>query len=396
MSNLDPITRPARFLRLIEVAGNLASTLDLDVLLNRIVQTAADLTGAQEASILLYDENNEELYFQAATNMDSGLMRGLIVPVEGSIAGKIVRERRAERISNVSDEPQHFGEVGEETEVKTVSLLGIPMITQDKVIGVLEAINKQNGDFTQEDQEVLSALGAQAAIAIVNARLFQQSDLIAELVHELRTPLASLNTAAHLSMRPEISEEQRMQMAETIFTETQRLSEMTTAFLDIARLESGRYQFRVEEVDLIMLLKEAVNTMHSRFEERGIEVILDLPESLPKVQGDYDKLKQVLLNLISNAIKYNRPSGTIQISIQIEDQNIKIQIRDTGHGILPEHRRELFQKFYRVPGSDQQATGTGLGLSICKRIVEAHGGEIELDSEVSVGTLVTVSLPISN
>ena len=395
MSNLDPITRPARFLRLIEVAGNLSSTLDLDVLLNRIVLTAAELTGAQEASILLYDENNEELYFQAATNMDSGLMRGLIVPVDGSIAGKIVRERRAERISNVSDEPQHFGEVGEETEVKTVSLLGVPMITQDKVIGVLEAINKQVGEFTQEDQEVLSALGSQAAIAIVNARLFQQSDLIAELVHELRTPLASLNTAAHLSMRPEISEEQRMQMAETIFNETQRLSEMTTAFLDIARLESGRYQFRVEEIDLVMLLRETVNTMQSRLEERNIQVALDLPDSLPKVQGDYDKLKQVLLNLISNAIKYNRPNGSIHISSQVEGKTINIQIRDTGHGILPEHRRELFQKFYRVPGSDQHATGTGLGLSICKKIVEAHGGQIELDSEVSVGTLVTVSLPVS-
>ena len=344
---------------------------------------------------MLYDENNEELYFQAATNMDSGLMRGLIVPVNGSIAGKIVRERRAERISNVSDEPQHFGEVGETTEVKTISLLGVPMITQDKVIGVLEAINKQIGEFTQEDQEVLSALGSQAAIAIVNARLFQQSDLIAELVHELRTPLASLNTAAHLSMRPEISEEQRMQMAETIFNETQRLSEMTTAFLDIARLESGRYQFRVEEVELVTLLKEAVNTMQSRLEERQIQVDLDLPESLPKVQGDYDKLKQVLLNLISNAIKYNRPSGRIHISAQDEGKIVNVLIRDTGHGILPEHRRELFQKFYRVPGSDQHATGTGLGLSICKKIVEAHGGQIELDSEVSVGTLVTVSLPIS-
>ena len=396
MANLDPITRPARYLRLIEVAGNLASTLDLDVLLNRIVHTAADLTGAQEASILLYDENNEELYFQAATNLDSGLMRGLIVPVDGSIAGKIVRARRAERVSNVSDDPQHFEGIAETTEVRVVSLLGVPMITQDKVIGVVEAINKQKGEFTQEDQEVLSALGAQAAIAIVNARLFQQSDLIAELVHELRTPLASLNTAAHLSMRPEISEEQRMQMAETIFNETQRLSEMTTAFLDIARLESGRYQFRVEQVDLVKLLKEAVNTMQSRLEERSIQVILDLPEQLPGVQGDYDKLKQVLLNLLSNAIKYNRPNGTIEITSRVEDQTIHIQIRDTGHGILPEHRHELFQKFYRVPGSDQQATGTGLGLSICKKIVEAHGGQIELDSEVSVGTLVTVSLPVSN
>jgi GAF domain-containing protein len=135
--------------------------------------------------------------------------------------------------------------------------MGVPLITKDKVIGVLEVLNKQEGEFSEADEDLLTVLGAQAAVAIENSRLFQQSDLIAEFVHELRNPLASINTASYLLLRPEISPEQARQIISNIQSETMRLTTLTSSFLDLARLESGRVQFHKSSFLIRLMLKSA-------------------------------------------------------------------------------------------------------------------------------------------
>jgi GAF domain-containing protein len=190
-----------RYRRLLEISRDLASTLDLDTLLNRIVQAAADLSASQAASILLYDEAKGQLYFEAATNLEEPLMHGLVVPVENSIAGWVLLHCEPLMIADTRQDPRHFEGVDEATKIVTISLLAVPLVAKEKVIGVLEAVNKQIEEFNLEDQDLLLSLGAQAAVSIENARLFQQSDLISEMVHELRTPLTSLNTAARLLKR---------------------------------------------------------------------------------------------------------------------------------------------------------------------------------------------------
>lgn len=394
MSERSKETLAERYLSLVEIARVLASTLDLDRLLYQIVNAAAILTASEAASILLYDEHKNDLFFQSSTNLDSKVMRGLAVPIDNSIAGEIIKSRKPVMVMSTENDPRHFAGVGESTQMITKSLLGIPMITKDKVVGVLEVINKIEGEFSKDDQSLLSALGSQAAVAIENTRLFQQSDLISELVHELRTPLASIQTAAHLLTRPEISEEKRTAMALIIQKETQRLSELTTSFLDLARLESGRIQFKKEPVNLEALLNEVADLMRSSITEEGLKFRMEITPPLPEVQGDEDKLKQVLLNLISNAIKYNRPNGTIILGASQYENEVSFYVRDTGRGMKPEHAEKLFQKFYRVPGSEKIATGTGLGLSISKKIVDAHGGSIEVNSQEDFGTTFTVNIPI--
>jgi signal transduction histidine kinase len=377
-----------------EVTLDLASTLDLGKVLKRVVDVAAELCGAEASSILLYDENNQQLYFEVATNLDEPMMQGLIVPLEGSLAGWIVTHREPVRVAMVSNDPRYYAQVAQITQVETTSLLGIPLINKDKVIGVLEVINKRTGEFTEADQEMMTALAIQAAVAIENARLFQQSDLIAELIHELRTPLASISTAAHLLLRPEVSEEQHNKMVEIIKEETFRLSEMATSFLDLAHLESGRAQFNTEFFDLSQLLEDCASIMRSRAMERNIDLQLQPNPDLPLLKADRNKIKQVVLNLLSNAIKYNRPGGSINVSTRVEEQEMLIAVADTGYGILPEYIPYLFERFYRTPGSEQMTSGTGLGLSICKRIVEAHQGHIEVESEVGIGTIFTAYLPV--
>jgi len=377
-----------------DIAKDLSSTLDLDTLLNSITQAAADVTNAKDASILLYDEGNDDLYFQASTNLDSRLMIGLRVPVDGSIAGAIVTKKKPVIVGNVKDDPRHYDDISKVSKYKTESLLGIPLITKNKVIGVLEVLNKRDGVFTLVDQDLLTALGSQAAVAIENARFFLQADLIAEMVHELRTPLAGINTASHLLMRPEVSEMQRANLVEMILKETNRLSEMTTSFLDLARLESGRSPMKVDQVDLTQLLSEVHDIMSGRIEEQGLELEWDVPDDLPHFQGDVDKIKQVALNLVSNAIKYNRPGGKIQVGSSSGKNKISFWVSDEGPGISSKHIDSLFHKFFRIPGSDQYTKGTGLGLSIVKKIVDSHQGSIEVDSEVGKGSTFRVTLPV--
>src|SRR5512137_1266143 len=126
--------------RLIDIARDLASTLDLDILLSRIVHAAAEISGAEAASILLFDDTSRQLYFQVATNMDESMRRGIVVPLEGSIAGWIVNNRQTVRIANVHDDPRFFSTVEQTTGFSTKSILGIPLVTKNKIVGVLEAL----------------------------------------------------------------------------------------------------------------------------------------------------------------------------------------------------------------------------------------------------------------
>jgi signal transduction histidine kinase len=381
------------YLRLIEISRDLASTLDLDTLLEDIVRAAADITHAEAASILLYDDTARQLYFQIATNIDEPTMRGLIVPLESSIAGWIVLNRTSVRIDDAHKDERFFKGVEQTIGQSTKSLLGIPLITKNKVVGVLECVNKKRGRFTDPDESMLTVLGAQAAVAIENARLFQQSDLIAEFVHELRTPLASLSTATYLLLRPEMSREQRDQIVNNIHNETLRLNSLASSFLDLARLESGRVQFRKTRFSAADLLYEVRDVMITKAQETSIQIRVDVPHDMPLLEADRDKVKQVLLNLMSNAIKYNRSNGSVIITGNFTDAEISMNIQDTGLGIPEDAVPHLFEKFFRVREHEGKAAGTGLGLSICKQIVQGHNGRIEVKSKMGVGTSFNIFLP---
>lgn len=391
---MDKNEHLAAYRRLTEVALDLASTLDLNTLLYRIVRIAAEIANAGEASILLYDSAAKKLNFQVATNMDLPNMRGLDVPLEGSIAGWIVQNRKPVRIGDVQDDSRYFEGVADATSYPTQSLLGVPLITKNKVIGVLEALNKKGDGFTDIDEELLLVLGAQAAVAIENTRLFQQSDLISEFVHELRTPLASLSTATYLLLRPEISQQQHNQIVNNIHSETLRLSALASSFLDLSRLESGRVQFKYDRFPVGQLFVDCRDIMQAKAEEKKVTVNIEIPQDLPNLEADPNKIKQVILNLLSNAIKYNRPEGVVTLSAKNTEDTMLLTVRDTGYGIPEEARPHLFKKFFRVHETEDKAIGTGLGLSISKEIVQGHQGSIEVESESGKGTAFIIKLPL--
>lgn len=387
----------ARFASLLDISTTLSSTLNLPRLLEMILDSATRLTNTATASILLMDERTGSLYFEAASNIPFAAMAPIEVPMEGSIAGWVVENKKPRIVEHVKDEKQFTvaATVDSITSFSTESLLAVPLVAKGKVLGVLEALNKQDGqEFTDEDVETLMMMAGQAAVAIVNARLFEQSDFISELVHELRTPLTALVALSEVLLRPDLKPEKQREFLTTIQEEASRLAKMADGFLELSRLESGRVQFKRAPIDLIEIIHETVSVQGPQAAERGISIELDLPEESPPIVGDEDRLKQVLLNLVSNAIKYNRPDGRIAISVASQNGTARMCVEDSGRGIPPDAIKNLFQRFYRVPDSEGYSTGTGLGLSIAQRIVEEHGGKIWVESELGEGSRFYVALPL--
>ncbi len=389
----------ARYERLMEISRQLNSILDLGTLLNRIIKAATELTDTEEASILLIDQKTGELRFEAASDMTLGAMEALIVPMDGSLAGWVVQHGEPVLVEDTRNEPRWFKRVDDTVGSKTRNLLGVPMVAHGKIIGVVEALNKRGGEaWTEDDVNTLTTLAAQAAIAIENARLFQQSDFISEMVHELRTPLAALKASTTLLLRPDLPDPRRKQIIETMEAETDRLTRMTTEFLDLARLESGRARLETSVFNVSDLVHESANVVHHQATERNVTITITCDEQL-QLEADRGKVKQVLLNLLTNAIKYNKEHGEIFVAVtppadaESKDYLARIEVRDTGRGISPENQAHMFEKFYRAADTAGYTQGTGLGLVIAKRIVEAHGGEMGLKSEMGVGTTFYFMLP---
>jgi len=363
----------------------------LDALLTRIIQAAQEIIGSEAASILLYDPHEKKLFFQSATNMDPRL-QGISVPMD-SIAGWIMQHRKPLVLDDVSKDDRHFDSVAKKVDLKTRSLAGIPLVSKGEVIGVLEVVNKISGNYTEEDLELLTVIGAQAAVAIENSRLFYQSDHIYEFVHELRTPLAAITTATYLLMRNDISNDQGNKIINNINSEAKRLGELANSFLDLARLQSGRTRYHKSSFEVLTMLEECINAMRPKADEAKVELEVKVKSRLPEIIADRDKIKQVIINLISNAIKYNKEGGKVWIDVTLSKGLWRFQVADNGYGIPKAAIPNLFKKFYRVGGTEQKISGTGLGLSICKEIIQGHGGSVEIDSKVNIGTKFRFYLP---
>jgi len=393
---LSPNELLLHYKRIIDISNYLSSTYDQGTLLKRIVAAAKELIHTEAASILLLDEATGQLRFAIASNIKASEMDDILVPLEGSIAGWIVTHGEPRVIEDLSSENNHFRGVDNKIGFQSRNLLGVPMRSHKRVIGVMQAMNKLNGrPFTDNDIITLRTLASQAAIAIENARLFQQSDFIAEMVHELRTPLMALKASTSLLQRVDLPETKRTDIVHTMRSETERLIDLTDDFLNVARLESGRVQLTVSQFDVLALVNETVEVVVPQAEQKNIHMTIG--DGTFTAEADRGKIKQVLLNLLTNAIKYNRNDGEIYIyteaTLESEHPFILVAVRDTGYGIPREHQKNMFQKFYRVPTTENIARGTGLGLTICKHIVEGHGGRIWLESEENIGSTFSFTIP---
>ena len=395
--------------RILEISRELTTTVALGPLLSKIVDTAAQLTDSESASILLRDTRTGELRFRTATGAQSAQLMDIPVPIEGSIAGAVLTSAEPLIIGDARTDPRHFAGVGQKTGLETRSLLAVPLQVKDRCIGVLEALNKHDDfEFSQEDVDLLMALAAQAAAAIENARLvgaLQQayerlgeldklkSDFISIASHELRTPLSLILMYAAL-LQEDLGEGSKAQLDPVLRAAT-RLKGIMETMLNLSYLETGEMSLKPTSFDLGAVVKEACEDYQTLADTAGLELSTRLPEAAMPVYADREKVRVVLDNLISNAVKFTSSGGHVRVALSRRGNDLEMSIADTGVGIPPDDLERVFERFYQVEDHmTRQKGGMGLGLSIVKGLVDLHGGRVWAESVLGRGSRFVTVLPL--
>jgi len=276
-------------------------------------------------------------------------------------------------------------------------IAGGETISLDEVITILDETQQaiEYGRQLEQKSSELEAIAAQLREA--NARLKEidtmKDDFLSRVSHELRTPMTSIRSFAEVLLDSEaLPEEKRGRFVSIIYQESQRLTRLLDEILDLNRLESGEQVLKRVRLDPAVTVREAIAAMLGFAHQNGIELEERLPESLPSVLADPDRLKQVLINLVHNAIKFNdRPGGEVTISGTARGAWVLLSVRDSGPGIPGSGQAAIFEKLSRH-GSHRE--GSGLGLAISKQIIDSHGGRIDVRPASGRGTVFEVMLPV--
>ncbi|HSE28300.1 MAG TPA: ATP-binding protein, partial [Gemmatimonadales bacterium] len=219
-------------------------------------------------------------------------------------------------------------------------------------------------------------------------------DFVANVSHELKTPLTSISGYAETLLAETPDEPTRARFLETIASNARRMQRLVDDLLDLSRIESGRWQPRPAEVGVRAAAEEAWTGLAARRAGRDLRFEVQAAPGGEVIVADPDAIRQVLTNLFDNAIRYTPDGGRVRVTAAPEANGVAIAVQDSGQGIAPDHLTRIFERFYRVDASrSREEGGTGLGLAIVRHMVEAHGGRVEAESELGAGTTVTAWLP---
>jgi len=366
----DAERRARRHLEYVQAVTDAALThLELDDLLDVLLLRIRSILGANTAAILLLDEATNELVARAARGLEEEVEAGVRIPVGGGFAGRVAAERRPLILPKV-DHTQVLNPILLEKGIKT--LLGVPLIARNEVIGVLHVGTLVHRVFTRDDVQLLQLVAERAALAIERARLHEaalqfdelQRNFVAIASHELRTPATSVYGALTTlrGRAEELSEELRSQLFNVAWQEADRMRRLIEQLLDLSRVDSGRLQKATQQVDVLQLLEHAAGASRDDVVLEGDEGLVALVDPL--------MLERVLSNLVRNARAYGEPP--IRLSASARDSTLTIVVEDEGSGVPIDLVPRLFDRFVR--GSEGH--GSGLGLAIARAYTRSHGGDL--------------------
>ena len=410
------LTRSVGELRALgEVGQAVSSTLDLETVLGTIVSRATQLAGMDGGAIYEYDETREEFYLHTAHRLPDELVDALrATPMrkgEGAL-GRMATTGEPVEIRDIADEATYQSRVREILiRLGYRSLLAVPLLREDHLLGGLVVNRTSAGEFAPEVIELLKTFATQSALAIQNARLFREiadksreleaasrhkSEFLANMSHELRTPLnAIIGFSEVLSERMfgDINEKQAEYLAD-ILESGRHLLSLINDILDLSKIEAGRMDLEPSNFDLPNAIDNALVLVRERAQRRAIRLGRTVDGRLGMIRADERKVKQVLLNLLSNALKFTPEGGQIDVRADVRDGAAAISVTDNGVGIAPEDQQAAFEEFRQVGATVKKAEGTGLGLTISRKLIELHGGRLWVRSQVGTGSTFTFTLPL--
>ena len=395
-----------------DVSKQVTTILDLHQLLAILVERTRSAFDLYHTSVFLYDANSDELNYEAGTGEAGQRLKMAgkkfrrqdpkgLVPLAG-------RTLQAVLVNDVASDPNHL--VNPDLP-QTRAELVLPMYIGDQLVGVLDLQSEKLARFTPDDLKVLTSLAEQLAVAVQNARFYGEqveiaeklravdtvkSQFLASMSHELRTPLnAILNFTEFVAvgLLGPVTEKQKDALTKALDSGRHLLS-LINDVLDMTKIEAGMLKLFVEtEIDLTQELGALIPATQTLLNEKPVTFVQDIDEGLPLLVGDRRRIRQILLNLLSNAAKFTE-EGTVTLRVERCEDEVLFTVTDTGPGIAAEDQELIFEPFKQTETGIQHAAGTGLGLPISRKLVEAHGGQLWVESTPGNGAAFHFNLPI--
>ena len=388
-------------------ARALGSSLDIAQAFRAFIREVRGLVPFDRTAIVLVENDQARTIAAAGRGSETVFPPGSIGPISGTVLERVLGGEvvvRRDLAEDAFPEDSHLVELGLRSELIAPLLLGA------RPIGMISLSRESADGFTEEEVELVALLGRLVATALQNIRAYEserttveelrrlsalRADFVSLVSHELRSPMAAVIGAARTLQDRwrTLNPDQREAFLALIADETSRLAALIGDVLDTSRIEAGTFNYRFIDVDLARLIADAVNMAAVGQDE--VTVLADVQDELPFIRGDGERLRQVLQNLIDNAVKYSPAGDEVAVRARRIDGRVLIEVSDHGPGIPHDQQRVIFEKFGRADTPGGAKPGTGLGLFIARSIAEAHGGSLEVRSAPSAGSTFVLSLPVN-
>jgi signal transduction histidine kinase/DNA-binding response OmpR family regulator len=399
---------------LAEVGEAISSSLDPDEVLSTIVTHAVELSGTDGGSLMEYDEETQLFRVRTAYGTAPEVIERLRhsrIHVEESFVGRTAASGIVDQIHDLTELENPDPHLTLLRDAGWRSLVAIPLMRAERIVGALVVRRKRPGGFSDETCELLSTLASQSAIALVNARLYQQlerqstelaeasrhkSEFLASMSHELRTPLNAVIGFSEVLLERMFGDlnDRQADYLQDILSAGRHLLALLNDVLDLSKVEAGHMELDLRSFDAAEALTYSLSLVRERAVQHGIDLALDAsPRELGLVRADELRFKQIILNLLSNAVKFTPDGGRVRVAARRVEGALEVTVTDNGVGIAPEDQKRIFDSFQQGGRTASSAEGTGLGLTLTRRIVELHGGTVWLESAVGVGSTFGFRIP---
>jgi signal transduction histidine kinase/HAMP domain-containing protein len=396
-----------------EISQVVNSTLDLETVLTRIVRHAVQLSKTDAGTIYEFDEEKQvfvpRINYGVSAEFVAALHESKLRIGDQTVIGQAAEKMAPEQIADLSGYPDY--PLPYIQRAGYLALLALPLLRENRLIGGLVVRRKAPGKFPSSVVDLLQTFAAQSVLAIHNARLFREvekkgreieiankhkSEFLANMSHELRTPLNAILGYTELildNIYGDVSEKIQ-EVLGRLEKNGRHLLSLINDVLDLSKIEAGRLTLSLNEYSIGEVIRTAISSVEALAAEKNLDLNVSIPENLANGKGDEQRIAQVLLNLLGNAIKFTE-TGTVGVEAVVSDNRFVVSVSDTGLGIAEADQKKIFEEFHQADGSStRQKGGTGLGLSISKKIIEMHGGRIWVESTLGKGSTFRFTLPL--
>lgn len=404
---LDKTTRYAKNLEIINsLSQEISENLDIKSILQKVTDATTILTGAQSGAFFYnaFNANGEsyELYTLSGTPKEAfekfGLLSNTAVfnhTFSGLGILRVDDITKDERYGNNRPYPGM-----PQGHLPVLSYLAVPVkASTGEVIGGLFLGHPEQGKFTEEQENLVKAISFQASVALDNAKLYNEivdlnskkDEFIGMASHELKTPLTSITCYLQVLHRLETTEKSKTFISKMV-QQVKKLSSLVSDLLDVSKIEAGKLQLVKRDFDLMTIIEDAIELIQNSQTSHNIVLKKDL--NTISVNADSQRIEQLVINLLTNAVKYSPSAQIVEVLVTRHDDNINIGVRDQGMGIPIEKQKHIFTRFYRIDGVNPSISGLGIGLYICKEVVDRHNGKIWVESTPGQGSTFWFTLPL--